>query len=115
MTIDIAKSDEIIKILENYMSRVRPEPEIRNQIDLSYEINGQSIIINEIRPRWDNPDEIMTINYAKATYVKNKNVWKVFWKRADNKWHSYPPKPTVKDLQDFLNLVDQDECHCFKG
>lgn len=115
MTFDYTKSDEIIKILENYLAEVRPDPEIRHKIDLGYQIIGQSVILNEILPRWDNPKEIMTINNAKATYVKNKNIWKVFWRRADNKWHPYTPNPIVKTLQDFLELVKKDECQCFYG
>jgi hypothetical protein len=115
MTLDIIKSVEIIEIMENYISGVRPEPEIRNQLDLSYEIIDQSVILNEIRPVWNNPKKILTLGYAKATFVKNKNVWKVFWKRADNKWHSYKPTPIVSELKDFLKLVDHDEYGCFKG
>ncbi len=115
MTLDITKSVDIIEIMENYISGVRPEPEIRNQLDLSYEIIDQSVILNEIRPAWNNPKEILTFGYAKATLVKNKNVWKVFWKRADSKWHSYKPTPIVRELKDFLKLVDHDEYGCFKG
>lgn len=115
MTLDIIKSVDIIEIMENYISGVRPEPEIRNQLELSYEIIDQSVILNEIRPVWNNPKKILTLGYAKATFVKNKNVWKVFWKRADNKWHSYKPIPIVSELKDFLKLVDHDEYGCFKG
>jgi hypothetical protein len=115
MTLDITKSVDIIEIMENYISQVRPAPEIRNQVDLNYEINDQSVILNEIRPAWNKPKEILTNGYAKATYVKSKNIWKVFWKRADNKWHSYTPKLTVKELEDFLILVDEDKHGCFKG
>jgi len=39
MTLDITKSVDIIEKLEKYISWVRPEPEIRNQLDLNYEIN----------------------------------------------------------------------------
>lgn len=115
MGFDITKSVDIIEIMENYISRIRPEPEIRNELDFSYEIIDQSIILNESRPVWNNPKEILTFGYAKATFVKNKNVWKVFRKRADNKWHPYKPTPLVKELKDFLKLVDQDEYGCFKG
>ena len=115
MKLEITKSISIIEILENYISSVRPDPEIRNQLDLSYEIKDQSVILNEIRPAWKDPKEILTLGYAKATYIKSKNVWKVFWKRADNKWYSYTPNPTVGELEDFLKLVDQDEYGCFKG
>ncbi len=115
MTLDILKSVDIIETMENYIAKVRPEPEIRNQLDLSYEIKDQSVILNEIRPAWNNPKEIFTSSYAKATFVKNKNVWKIFWKRADNKWHTYKPRPTVEELKDFLKLVDEDKYGCFKG
>jgi hypothetical protein len=115
MTIDILFSLEIIETMENYISKVRPKPEIRNRLDIAYEIIGQSIILNEVRPRWNNPEEIFTSSYAKATYVKQKNIWKVFWKRADNKWHAYDPQPNVLQLNEFLKLVDQDKYACFKG
>ena len=106
---------DIIEIMENYISKERPEPELRNELDFNYEIIGHSVILNEIRPAWDNPKEILTRGFAKATHVKSKNVWKVFRKRADNKWHSYKPNPTVSNLEDFLALVDFDEYGCFKG
>jgi hypothetical protein len=115
MILDVVKSADIVEMMENYILGIRPEPEIRNELDLNYEINGQSIILNEVRPAWDNPDEILTCAYAKTTYDKNKNIWKVFWQRADNKWHPYKPKPTVRELSDFLKLVDEDEFGCFKG
>lgn len=115
MELDITKSLDIIETLDNFISSVRPAPEIRSQLDLNYEIKGQSVTLNEIRPGWNSPEEVLTIGYAKATYVKKQNVWKVFWKRADNKWHAYKPQPTVKALTDFLTLVNQDEYGCFKG
>ena len=115
MTLDITKSVDIIETMENYLSRARPPFEIRDQVDVNYEIKDQSVILNEIRPTWNNPKEIKTYGYAKATYVKSKNIWKVFWKRADNKWHGYKPKLTVRELKDFLDLVDQDQYRCFHG
>ena len=78
-------------------------------------IIDQSVILNEIRPAWNNPKEILTLGYIKTTFVKNKNVWKVFWKRADYKWQSYKPTPIVRELKDFKKLVDHDEYGCFKG
>jgi hypothetical protein len=60
MALDIIQSVDIIEIMENYMTRVRPTPEIRNRIDLGYEIENQSIILNEIRPFWHDPSQIIT-------------------------------------------------------
>ena len=115
MTLDVLKSVDIIMTLENYLIKVRLKPEIRDELDLGYELKGQSVILHEIRPAWNNPKVILTEDYAKATFVKNKNIWKVYWLRADLKWHSYKPKPTVKNLAEFLALVDEDEYSCFKG
>lgn len=115
MALDISKSVDIIEIMENYIDKIRPEPEIRSKLDIGYEIKDQSVILNEIRPMWNNPFKTQTIGYAKATFVKDKSVWKIFWQRADLKWHSYKPQPTAKHLSDFLRIVDEDEHFCFKG
>lgn len=114
MALDISKSVEIIEIMENYIESIRPEPAKRKKIDINYEIIDQSIIINEVRPAWNNPKEILYHGYAKATYVHNKNVWKIYWKRANLKWGSYKPNPTVNLLSDFLKIVDENEHACFK-
>lgn len=42
---------------------------------------------------------------AKATYVKKSGIWKVFWMRADLKWHRYEPVPEVSTLDEFLRIV----------
>lgn len=113
MTLDITHSLPIIELMENYLAKVRPEPEIRPELDLGYEITGQSVMLHEIRPVYGLDGQIQTSGYAKATYVKKLDHWKVFWRRADRKWHAYPPQPTVKTLADFLALVDENKHGCF--
>ena len=115
MTLDIRKSVDIIETMENYLSKYRPPVEIRPELDLSYEITGQSVILFEIRPAWNNPSEIQHEPYAKATFVLKENVWKVYWMRANLKWYPYDPEPKVKKLSDFLKLVEEDKYACFKG
>ena len=77
-----------------------------------------SIVFIALGPNFmdeNNPSKMMTSGYAKATYVKANKNWKVYWKRADQKWHQYEPKPTVSSLSHFLKLVDEDKYACFKG
>jgi hypothetical protein len=101
--------------MENYIAKVRPRPEIRHQLDFGYEIDGQSIILTQIRPSFRNPDKTISTGYAKATFIKGKDIWKIYWKRADNKWHLYKPFPVVGQLDHFLKIVDDDTEYCFKG
>jgi hypothetical protein len=61
------------------------------------------------------PAEKIEQPVAKATYVRSRGVWKVYWQRADLRWHAYPPAPEVESLEDFLNLVHKDDHACFFG
>ena len=115
MAVDVLQSLEIIEVMENFISRIRPPEEMRKKLDISYTIEDQSIIIFEIRPHFQLPGKVIKSPIAKTTFVKAKNHWKVFWQRADLKWHSYEPKATVKTIKEFTDLVEKDKYHCFFG
>ena len=103
------------KLVGSYIEKHRPPPHIRNQLDLGFRIKDQSIEIFEIRPLWNNPDKKIEEMQAKTTYVKKTKTWKVYWMRADLKWHSYEPTPEVETLEQFLEVLGKDEHHCFRG
>lgn len=116
MAIDIFKTLEIIEVVENYVERIRPKEEhIRKELDISYRIEDQSVIIFEIRPKWNDATEILNIDVAKTTYVKSANNWKIFWKRASGLWESYKPNATVKTIAEFVQIVEEDKHSCFWG
>lgn len=115
MAIDILKTVDIIEIMENYLEKIRPPESIRKQLDLSYKIEDQSVILTEVRPIWNQPGEYVEYGYAKTTFVKNKNIWKIFWLQANLKWFAYEPTPQVSSLKEFLKIVHKDKHHCFKG
>lgn len=103
------------KTVAAFVEKRRPPPHIRPQLDLGFRVQGQSVEIFEIRPAWRSPGETMESPVAKATFVKTQRAWKVYWRRADLKWHAYPPAPLVESLEEFLLLVDKDEHACFFG
>lgn len=103
------------KEVEAFMKAHRPPAHIRSKLDLGYRISNQSVEIFEIRPQWNDPTQIREHAVAKATFVKTQNFWKIFWQRADLKWHGYDPAPTVKTLKEFLNIVGEDTHACFFG
>lgn len=102
-------------LLTDFIEVKRPPIEIRNELDVSYRIENQSIYIFEIRPEYQNPANKIEIEIAKATYVKNRKQWKLFWMRADLKWHGYEPGLYSDSLEEVLVIVDNDEYACFWG
>ncbi len=101
--------------LAEFMKKRRPPPYLRREVDLGYRIEGQSVEIFEVRPEWENPENKIEIPIAKATYVKSRRIWKVYWKRSDLKWHLYDPAPEVDSIEEFLDIVDRDEHYYFWG
>jgi hypothetical protein len=104
-----------MKALAQFMERRRPPAHIRDQLDISYRVAGHSVELLEIRPDWQDRTKTMETPFAKATFVRTRNHWKVFWMRRDLKWHGYEPNLQVKSLEAFLNVVDRDEYCCFFG
>lgn len=99
-----------------FMAKHRPPPEIRNELDLDWRIAGQSIEVFEVRPRFRGaPGEILQEPVAKATFVRTRGIWRVFWMMSDMKWHGYQPMPEVMFVEEFFRLVAEDEYACFFG
>lgn len=104
------------KLVGEFVERRRPPAHIRGKLDSAFRIERQSVVLFEIRPRWGGPpDETMEQPHAKATWVKARGIWRVYWMRADLKWHAYAPCPEVRDLESFLRVVGEDAHHCFFG
>jgi hypothetical protein len=103
------------KVFAAFREKYGPKPEIRPKLDWGCRIEGQSVELYEIRPRWDDPTQIMHSSFAKATFVKSAALWKIYWMRASGKWNSYPPHPEVGSLEKFFQIVREDAKHCFFG
>ena len=103
------------KELEKFLEWRRPPVHIRDQLDIGYRIENQSVELFEIRPVWKSPSEKSELPIAKATYIKKNNNWKVYWQRRDLKWHSYEPTVETDTLEEFLELVNEDKYACFFG
>lgn len=106
---------KIENVLYAFIEKIRPAPHIRSQLDYGFDISGQSIELVEIRPQWDNKSIIHRHPFAKATFVKTQQVWKVYWLRASGKWQGYEPASTAFSVEDFLSIVKADGYGCFFG
>lgn len=108
------EADKIKKQMDDFILKRRPPEDIRNEVDLSYKIEKQSIIIFEIRKMFQQ-EGVAEIPIAKATYTMKNKYWKIYWQRADLKWHSYEPNEQVKNISSFIKTVDEDKYGCFWG
>ena len=115
MALNDIERKRIEKEVDAFVQKRRPAGHIRPQLDIGFRVSGQSVEIFEIRPRWKEPDVKIEHPVAKATFVRSQGHWKIFWKRADLKWHGYQPLPVVRSIDQFLNAVDKDEYSCFWG
>jgi hypothetical protein len=68
----------IEKLVGDFIEQRRPEPSIRDEVDLSFKISDQSFEIFEIRPRWGDPKIKIELPVAKATYIKKSKSWKLY-------------------------------------
>jgi hypothetical protein len=107
---------QVNRAMDVFMQQRRPPPHIRSKADLGFRVVGQSVEIFEIRPVWRGPsDQKQESPVAKATYVRARGVWRVFWQRRDLKWHGYDPRPEVRSIDEFASLVAEDAHACFFG
>lgn len=106
---------KIEKVVGVFINKHRPPAHIRSELDLGFRVNGQSVEIFEIRPAWNNPNENIEQFVVKATFVKNQKIWKIYWQRADLKWHGYQPHPEAASLEEVLAVVEKDQYACFFG
>lgn len=102
-------------VVQAYVEKRRPPPDIRPELDIGFRITDQSIELFELRPRWQDPSRQLENPIAKASYVRTQDTWKVFWMRSDLKWHAYPISPEVHSVEAFLALVARDEGGHFWG
>lgn len=105
-------TEENIKVL---FESIRPPIEVRNQVDFGYIYENKTLELFEIRPRWDNPEILINMSFAKLKYISNKKIWKIYWKRASGKWEEYQPEPTVNDLFTAFKIIQEDKFYCFFG
>lgn len=106
---------QIKKAVAAFVERRRPPVHIRPKLDIGFRVSGQSVEIFEVRPARLQPDKTIENPVAKATFVRTRGIWRVFWMRADLEWHRYDPSATVGSIDRFLELVDADPHACFWG
>ena len=103
------------KVVAAHLEEHRPPVHLRDELDLGFRVEKQSVTIFEIRPHWDRPEEKIEVPLAKARYLKLRDQWMIYWMRSNARWQPYAPVPAVGNLREFLAVVAADKHHCFFG
>ena len=112
---DIEIAGHTITLEEHFWSRGRPPLHLRDKVREGQRFTDQSIELFLVRPAFNRPGEHTEEPIAKVRYVRSKNVWRLFWKRSDGKWHGYPPQPEAESLAAALAIIHEDANACFFG
>ncbi|MFB6264055.1 MAG: DUF3024 domain-containing protein [Bradymonadaceae bacterium] len=117
MAFDDLETARAKRSVENFLDQRRPPPAIRDEIDLDYriDVDNQSVEIHEIRPDFEDPDDELELPVAKVTYVRSRNLWRLYWMQSDGNWHRYDPADELETLERAWKVVDEDELGCFWG
>jgi hypothetical protein len=110
---EIAEHTALIE--ELFWSRRRPPLHLRDKIREGQRLEGFNIELFFARPSFFNPGQVIEEDIARIQWVRARRVWKLYWKRADLKWHSYRPHPVTATLAEALRVIDDDASGCFFG
>lgn len=97
------------------LCRKRTPEHHKDELSFEYRIIGHDVFILEIRPLWTNPQEKTKLSVAKLKYNRTRNVWQLYWQRANGKWLKYEGNPDNKGLSGLVTEIDQDSFGCFFG
>ena len=90
--------------------------EYADQVRCVFDIDGHSVSIFEERPPWDGtPGEWTRGGVAKFRYFRSRGEWRLYWMRADLKWHIYGDVEPTSDLAKLVRLVEEDKYGAFFG
>lgn len=100
------------KLLDDFVEKRRPPPQLRDRVDVAWRREGAHVELFEIHRE---PQGMTERPLARASWIKTHRHWRVYWMRASGKWERYPPASEVDRLEEFLAVVDADASGCFWG
>ena len=114
----MAFSEFELKYIESTIGSLckrRSPVHLRDKLRTVYVVKGHDVAIYEERPYWKNPKEWTSHGIAKFKYIKNQNIWKLYWMRQDLKWHLYEPFSESGTIDRLVVEVDKDPYGAFFG
>jgi hypothetical protein len=90
-------------------------PHVRDQIQVSYKIQNDTITIYESRPHWQKPDVWTERTIAQFRYNTKDKLWTLYNSDRNNRWHKHPATGPAATLDPLLEKLDNDPAGIFWG
>jgi hypothetical protein len=110
--------DELRKTVEETLQvfcERRVPKRVRDQVRLSFSIRGNSALLVEERPRWDEPSEWLSLKIAQFRFDPTSLKWSLYRRDRNERWHFYSLVKPTKDFRVLLAEVDRDPTGIFWG
>lgn len=114
MAFDERQLKQIQALLGPFCAAHSPE-ECRDELRMTYSVDGHAVTLFEERPDWRGSGEWMRSEVARFRYYRSRDEWQLYWMRADMKWHLYEPAARSRSLSRLVSHVDRDTYCCFFG
>jgi hypothetical protein len=101
------------RLLQRLIDRRVPE-RFRDEIHMSFEVQGNKVTLFEDRPVWRMPGQWTHGKVAQFRYDPISERWSLFWSNRHEKWLRYPQRP-VLDIATLIKEVDTDPSGAFWG
>ncbi len=100
-----------------YIEEHRPPLHLRDKLDLGFSLENRELRIFEIRSLNNDGTHKVEGDVARAKYIKSRDIWKIYWKRANGNWEPYRPGGDfeVEDITEFFSILDEDKYGAFWG
>ena len=89
---------------------------VLNEINVSYNIHGNSLTVFENRAPW-HPDikEWTSMPIAQIRYDNKTGEWTLYCSDRNNKWHKYVGLEPTKDIDKIFKKINDDPTGIFWG
>jgi hypothetical protein len=102
------------EILDRYCRRKIPA-RLRDEIQLSFAIRGNSITLYETRPMLLDRAKSSRLAIAQFRFDSESKCWTLFCADRNSKWHDYLDSDSTPRLERLLKEVDDDPTGIFWG
>ena len=102
------------KSLSAYCEK-RVPAHVRNQVQLTFRVNGNKVLLLESRPLYSDPNEWVEMKVSQFEYNPATNCWTLYCFDRNSKRRDYDPSFKEKSFEKLLSEVDADPTGIFWG